>query len=272
MANISEKEKSLTPEKGQSPFMKKFPYQLHRLLEQADTEGYAHIISWLPGNKAFKVHKKKEFAEKVLPKHFQTSTYKSFQRNLNLWGFDTVSKGPKKGECTHPQFLRDEPEKCSFMTRIIVKRKFERKPNHMLNQNMALLPTPSVQSGSTPIYPNVTVPNQAPGSSSSTPNGMAGSLSYSGGLPLAPAGFSYPQPLPGISPASAQAYLNLHGGLPNQGFPMVGQLPMNLPIGFDPRVAAQQVNGDPKNVNALLALIGLNQVMQQTNSVNQAQV
>merc|ERR1712216_759438 len=172
-----------------------------------ETEGYAHIVSWLPGNKAFKVHRKKEFAEKVLPNHFQTSTYKSFQRNLNLWGFDTVSKGPKKGECTHPQFLRDEPEKCSFMTRIIVKRKFERKPNHDSIQNAGARPSTSSQglaaeSASTQSYPNLAIPNQAPGSSS-RPNGMATSLGLSGGLPLPPFAASYPPPLSAISPASA---------------------------------------------------------------------
>jgi hypothetical protein len=36
-----------------------------------------------------------------MPNFFSSSAYKTFQRNLNLWGFRTVSKGVHKGQCSH---------------------------------------------------------------------------------------------------------------------------------------------------------------------------
>ena len=67
--------------------------KLHELLTKAEESGDDHIVSWLPGGKAFKVHKKIEFTNTILPTLFNATKYKSFQRNLNLWGFDTITEG-----------------------------------------------------------------------------------------------------------------------------------------------------------------------------------
>ena len=67
--------------------------KLHELLNKAEESGNDHIVSWLPGGKAFKVHKKIEFTNIILPTLFNATKYKSFQRNLNLWGFDTITEG-----------------------------------------------------------------------------------------------------------------------------------------------------------------------------------
>merc|ERR1719229_71471 len=42
-----------------------FPFKLHRLLEDAEKNGHASIISWTPSGRAFKIHKPKEFAALV---------------------------------------------------------------------------------------------------------------------------------------------------------------------------------------------------------------
>ena len=68
---------------------------MHELLTKAEESGDDHIVSWLPGGKAFKVHKKVEFTNTILPTLFNATKYKSFQRNLNLWGFDTITEGMK---------------------------------------------------------------------------------------------------------------------------------------------------------------------------------
>jgi hypothetical protein len=99
----------------------KLPDKLHLLLEYAEHDGKTNIISWMPGNISFKVHDKKTFVDTLMPRFFQTSNYKSFQRNLNLWGFETVSKGSQKGVRSHPLFVRDNPQKCHLMTRVVVK-------------------------------------------------------------------------------------------------------------------------------------------------------
>eukprot|EP00980_Cylindrotheca_fusiformis_P006896 scaffold1442_cov128-Cylindrotheca_fusiformis.AAC.17 len=99
-----------------------FPWKLHKLLDEADSNGLSAIISWLPTGNAFQVHDKKEFAEVVMPKYFQSNKYKSFQRNLNLWCFQTLTKDPNKGAIFHPYFIRGDTDRCHLMKRIKVKK------------------------------------------------------------------------------------------------------------------------------------------------------
>jgi hypothetical protein len=98
-----------------------FPLRLHRLLDSTEKTGKSCIVSWLPGGKSFRVHDRAVFANKVLPLFFGTSKYKSYQRNLNLWGFRTVPKGPEKGRCFHPRFQKGLPNLCHSMERVTVK-------------------------------------------------------------------------------------------------------------------------------------------------------
>jgi len=98
-----------------------FPWKLHDLLEQVEKDGMSHIISWLPGGKAFKVHKKEEFCYKIMPHYFSSNKYKTWQRSLNLWGFESVVRGPDKGACHHRAFIRGHPDLCKNMTRVKIK-------------------------------------------------------------------------------------------------------------------------------------------------------
>lgn len=99
-----------------------FPWRLHELLTEAETNGNDSIISWIPGtNNAFKVHNKEKFTKQILPDYFNATKYKSFQRNLNLWGFESITEGPNKGGCQHHIFIRGDREKCHYMTRQKVK-------------------------------------------------------------------------------------------------------------------------------------------------------
>jgi hypothetical protein len=100
---------------------KTFPWKLHRLLESTEHSGRTQCISWLPDGKSFKVHDKVAFTSEILPTFFQTSKFKSFQRNLSLWGFHTISKGPSKGVCSHPDFLRGLTVLCYRMERVGAK-------------------------------------------------------------------------------------------------------------------------------------------------------
>jgi hypothetical protein len=93
----------MTPKAAQQ-LQSRFPRKLHQLLESTDKNGLGHIISWLPDGESFKVHDIKNFTNEVLPVFFGTIKFKSFQRNLNWWGFNTVSnKGPEKGTRSHPK-------------------------------------------------------------------------------------------------------------------------------------------------------------------------
>jgi hypothetical protein len=99
----------------------RFPQKLHQLLEETQKNGQWDVISWLPDGKSFKVHDKEEFIRNIMPSFFDLTKYKSFQRNLNLWGFTTVPKGPEKGKCSNPYFLRGFPLYCKAMKRITIK-------------------------------------------------------------------------------------------------------------------------------------------------------
>ena len=102
---------------------KQFPWKLHQLLNDADSQGFQSIVCWLPQGNLFKVHNKDKFASEIMPKYFHTAKYKSFQRSLNLWGFETLSKGPEKGSCFHACFIRGDTNLCRGMKRVKVKGK-----------------------------------------------------------------------------------------------------------------------------------------------------
>lgn len=106
-----------------------FPWKLHRLLEEAELSGDSTIVSWLPGNKAFKVHNRQEFANRIMPAYFSSAKYKTFQRSLNLWGFESVSKGRDKGACFHKFFVRGHPNLCENMRRVKIKGQQANKAN-----------------------------------------------------------------------------------------------------------------------------------------------
>jgi hypothetical protein len=114
----------------------RFPEKLHMLLDSTEKANHGHIISWLPDGASLKVHDKHRFTSEVLPVFFGTSKYKSFQRNLNLWGFYTVSKGPCKGECSHPLFKRGLPQLCRSMGRVAVKGTGSKRPVDFANANV----------------------------------------------------------------------------------------------------------------------------------------
>jgi hypothetical protein len=83
-----------------------FPLKLHKLLSMVEMEGLSSIISWQAHGRAFKIHKPKDFLEKVMPIHFHQTKIASFRRQLNLYGFLRITKGLDKGAYYHEYFLR----------------------------------------------------------------------------------------------------------------------------------------------------------------------
>lgn len=94
-----------------------FPMKLYALLQDSEAMGFENIVSWCCDGKAFKVHNRKIFFDWIAPKYFQQTKYKSFLRQLNLYGFERVSRGSHKGLCCHPSFIRGEPSLCSKIPR-----------------------------------------------------------------------------------------------------------------------------------------------------------
>ena len=76
-----------------------FPYVLHEILDQAEEKGYDDIVSWTPCGSGFKIHRREDFISDVLSRFFKLTRYKSFSRQLNLWGFTCIASGQQRGSC-----------------------------------------------------------------------------------------------------------------------------------------------------------------------------
>uniref|UniRef100_A0A7S2VDW0 HSF-type DNA-binding domain-containing protein n=1 Tax=Entomoneis paludosa TaxID=265537 RepID=A0A7S2VDW0_9STRA len=109
------------PRTGKRGVPQQFPRRLYEMLEnetkmaeqQAAATGTfptGRAIMWSDSGKAFRIFDVTEFANTVLPKYFRTKKFSSFQRNLNLYGFAKVRRGPETDMYAHPSFLRNEPE------------------------------------------------------------------------------------------------------------------------------------------------------------------
>ena len=81
-----------------------FPWRLHQMLEEIEKAGDASIVSWLPNGQHFQVHNPQDFVDKVIPKFFKQKSYKSFQRQLHLYGFQRETDGQNRGMSTKESY------------------------------------------------------------------------------------------------------------------------------------------------------------------------
>jgi hypothetical protein len=99
-----------------------FPWKLHEMLDDADVEGFSDIVSWLPGStNSFKVHQSGVFVEDIMPHYFKKIKFRSWQRQINMWGFERIKGGAGKGGYRHPNFIRGMPSLCCMMKRVKIK-------------------------------------------------------------------------------------------------------------------------------------------------------
>jgi hypothetical protein len=94
-----------------------FPWKLHLMLEHAEKDNYDDIVSWVHYGTAFKVHKSREFVEKVMPIYFDQTKYDSFRRQLNMYGFTRMSRGEDHGVTSHPSFVKGARHLCENIRR-----------------------------------------------------------------------------------------------------------------------------------------------------------
>lgn len=59
-----------------------FPSKLYNILDSEE-----ECISWMPHGRAFLVRDTDKFMEDIAPRYFKMLKYRSFTRQLNLWGF-----------------------------------------------------------------------------------------------------------------------------------------------------------------------------------------
>ena len=94
---------------------RQFPQRLYDMLEKAEELGYDHVISWMPDGKSFKIHvdgtqdaESEKAVVDILKGAFNQTRYRSFLRQLQLYGFERTCRGPHKGECRHDLLVRGE--------------------------------------------------------------------------------------------------------------------------------------------------------------------
>mmetsp|Transcript_1035 Transcript_1035/g.2023 ORF Transcript_1035/g.2023 Transcript_1035/m.2023 type:complete len:319 (+) Transcript_1035:61-1017(+) len=97
-----------------------FPLKLHAMLEAVQKEGLEHIVSWQPHGRCFVVRDNKAFVP-ILDKYFKVTKIASFQRQLNLYGFQRITKGRDRGGYYHELFLRSKVFLVQNIHRVKVK-------------------------------------------------------------------------------------------------------------------------------------------------------
>jgi hypothetical protein len=108
---------SQMPSKTAKTESRSFPRKLHALLEEAEEKGFQDLICWQSGGKSFKVLNSRHFAKTIMPKYFKQTKFKSFQRQLNIYGFQRIHHGPNKGGYAHDCLIQGIPELCLLFIR-----------------------------------------------------------------------------------------------------------------------------------------------------------
>jgi len=77
-----------------------FPAKLMHIIDHEDD----NIIRWAENGACFVIVNQKRFEMETLPRYFHHGKFASFQRQLNLYGFRRISRGPSEGFYFHPSF------------------------------------------------------------------------------------------------------------------------------------------------------------------------
>jgi hypothetical protein len=102
------------------------------MLKDASANGHEDIISWQPHGKAFRVHKPPEFAARVMACYFKQTQYKSFQRQLHIYGFRRITgkRMLDNGAYYHEQFIRGQKHDSLRMIRQKIKGNKKKEAFH----------------------------------------------------------------------------------------------------------------------------------------------
>lgn len=97
-----------------------FPHKMYDLLEDVERKGLDDIVSWLPDGKSFKIHSQIGFEQSIMPLYFSgMSSYKSFRRQLNLYGIYQHRHRPNQdaNAYSHELLIRGQRHLCDNIAR-----------------------------------------------------------------------------------------------------------------------------------------------------------
>ena len=98
-----------------------FPLKLHGLLRIVEKLHMDHIFGWQPHGRSFTIRDPSEFESLLMKRFFNQGQISSFRRQLNLYNFQRITRGPDAGSYYHGMFLRGKPLLAVKMTRMKVK-------------------------------------------------------------------------------------------------------------------------------------------------------
>lgn len=102
-----------------------FPLKLQTIIKILDEEDEPNdLIRWQPHGRAFTINASsnpKEFQEKVMKRFFHNSKVASFFRQINIYDFKRMKKGPDAGCYYHEMFVRGRPDLANAIPRNCVK-------------------------------------------------------------------------------------------------------------------------------------------------------
>lgn len=105
-SNSAGSNKASSTSSSKEPSRQPFPIKVYAMLEDADSKNFSDIVAWNPPGNGFLVKDKNRFIQDIVPQYFNQTKYKSFQRQLSLYGFNRVTVGPNKGLRFHAQLRR----------------------------------------------------------------------------------------------------------------------------------------------------------------------
>jgi len=118
-----------------------FPEKLHIMLnETSRVPVLAQIVSWKSHGRAFCVHDTCKFVEIILQEYFKQSKWESFTRQLNIYGFNRITRGVDSGSYYNECFLRGAPNLSLKIGRTEIKGKKTLSSNPGLDPNFYSMP------------------------------------------------------------------------------------------------------------------------------------
>lgn len=97
-----------------------FVCRLFRMLKDVEEVGKTDVISFNAAGDAVVIKDAVELASGILPHYFCHNQFRSFRRQLSVYGFRRHKEGPDKGAYSHRLFRRGHPELLAGIEREVV--------------------------------------------------------------------------------------------------------------------------------------------------------